>query len=85
MPIFGGLNKYVVIEVDNFKDHWHVGWCGVKIQLNKLKIYDNRLKLLYGKGPYKVFAMDDRGNMMNVKIVGDGKIGDGKYDGIRLF
>ena len=87
MPILGGLTKYVVIEVGDFKDHWHVAWKGGdKGQIHRLKIYDNKLKLLTGRtGGYFVFALNDKAEFLDIKIIDYGKIGDKKYPGVRLL
>jgi hypothetical protein len=86
MPIFGGLTKYVVVEVSKYTDHWHIGWGGINmVQIHKLKITENRLKLLTGKGAWRGFAVDDAGKILRLKIVGFGRIGDNKYNGVRLF
>lgn len=86
MPIFGGLTKYVVVEADSFDIHWHVGWKDTnRCQVNRLKIYENRLKLLLGKDAYNAFALNDSGDFLTFKVIGEGKIGDRKFKGIRLF
>lgn len=86
MPIFGGLTQYEVIEVNGFDNHWHVGWeRNTDFQIHRLAIKENRLKLLTGKGTSKIYAVDDSGKFLPLKVVGYGHIGDGKYNGIRLF
>ncbi|EKE05331.1 MAG: hypothetical protein ACD_19C00355G0011 [uncultured bacterium] len=70
MPIFGGLTKYVVIEASGFNKYWNVGWKGF---VHLLPINQNRIMMLDGK------------KELSLKIVGFGELGDGKYNGIRLF
>ncbi len=86
MPIFGGLTKYVVLEVKGFKDHWHIAWKGDRLsQVHRLPIRENRIKLLTGTDEYSAYALDDEGQFLPIRLIGYGKIGDGKYKGIRLF
>lgn len=82
MPIFGGLKKYVVLENNNFKKYWNIGWNG-RIQI--LKIYEPKIALLAGKEGYKAFAISDDSNETKLKIIAFGELGDGKYNSIRLF
>ena len=82
MPILGGLRKYIILENNNYKKIWNVGW---NDQIQKLKIYGKRIKLLVGKEDYDAFGLSDNKNEVKLKIVDFGKIGDGKYKDIRLF
>ena len=88
----GGLHRYVVLEVGGITDHWHVGWrhdwrgereCDVQ----KLPITKNRIRILSGYQGTKTefFAVDDSGSFLPLRIVGEGKIGDGKFPKVRLF
>lgn len=86
MPIFGGLDTYVVLEAHGFKDYWHVGWKGGETQIHKLSIKENRIKLLTPiKGSYEALGFDEAGRQLKLELIGYGKIGDGKFPGIRLF
>lgn len=82
MPVFGGLRKYVVIKADNFSNYWYVGWDN-HIQI--LKIYDSSIKLLVGKEGFSAYGWGDNGKNLQLKIVGFGELGDGRYKNIRLF
>ncbi len=82
MPIFGGLKKYVVLENNNFKKYWNIGW-DEHVQI--LKIYRSRIALLVGKEGYNAFAISDDSNEIKLKIIGFGELGDRKYNSIRLF
>lgn len=82
MPLIGGLTKYVVIETNNFTNHWYIGWTG---SIHLLKIKQNRIRLLTGKTGYKAFGLNSDGKALKIKIAGFGKIGDGQYNGVRLF
>lgn len=82
MPILGGLKKYVILENNNYINYWNVGW---NDQIQKLKIYDNRIKLLVGKEDFIAFGLSDDKTQVNLKIIDFGKIGDGKYKNVRLF
>lgn len=87
MPIFGGLNKYAVLEAHGFNNYWHIGWIGTnKSQIQKLPIRQSRIKLLRPKnGYFEAVAFDEYGRNIKLKLVGNGRIGDRKYPGIRLF
>ncbi len=88
MPVFGGLDRYVVLEAQGFKDFWYVGWSGgdARAQIHRLPIKDSQIKLLTPiRGSYEAIGFDKDGKQLKLKIVGYGKIGDGKFSGIRLF
>lgn len=82
MPIFGGLKKYIVIENKKFKKYWNVGWNN---EMQILKIYDSKVKLLPGKESYYIHALSDGSKEVSVKVVDSGRIGDGRYKSVRLF
>lgn len=82
MPIFGGLKRYVVIKADNFNKYWNVGWDD-HVQI--LKIYDSSVKLLVGKEGFNAYGLGDNGKSLKLRIIGFGKLGDRKYNGLRLF
>lgn len=82
MPIFGGLAKYAVIQAKGYNKHWFVGW---KDQIQKLPIKENKIKLLVGKNGFIAYGLGDNGKHLQLKVVGFGEIGDGKYNGLRLF
>lgn len=86
MPIFGGLDQYVVLEVLGLKDYWYVGWKGGETEVHKLPIKQSRIKLLTPlRGSYEALGFDKHGNQLKLKVVGYGKIGDGRFSGVRLF
>ncbi len=93
MPIFGGLVKYIALKVDKFDSHWHIIWSGVdknkretdSSSVHTLKIKNHGIKLLPGRDHFNVYAVDDSGKFLNVKIVGEGELGDGKFKDYRLF
>ena len=41
--------------------------------------------LLVGKKGLVAHGLEDNGKILKLKIVGFGELGDGKYNGIRLF
>ncbi len=82
MPILGGLKKYVILENKNYINYWNVGW---NDQIQKLKIYNNRIKLLVGKEDFIAFGLSDDKTEVSLKIIDFGKIGDSKYKNVRLF
>lgn len=82
MPIFGGLTKYVVIEASGYNNFWQIGW---EENLHLLLIKQKRIAMLVGKNGFVAYGLGDRGEKLNLKIVGFGELGDGKYNGIRLF
>ena|SRR3990172_1651190 len=82
MPILGGLTKYAVIEAKGYNNYWYIGWSG---SIHLLPIKQSRIKLLVGKGGYEAYGLGDTGQELKLKIAGYGKLGDGKFEGIRLF
>jgi hypothetical protein len=82
MPIFGGLTKYVVIEASGFNKCWYIGWEGF---IHKLPIKQNKIMLLVGKKGLIAYGLGDNGNNLKLKVIGFGKLGDGKYNNLRLF
>lgn len=82
MPIFGGLTKYVVVEASGFNNYWHVGW---KDTFHSLPIKQNRIKLLVGKKGFIAYGLGDNNKNLRLKVVDFGKLGDGKYNDLRLF
>lgn len=86
MPVFGGLDVYAVLEAQGFDNSWYIGWKGGETQIHKLPIMQNRIKLLVPiKGSYEALGFDKDGKQLKLKVIGYGKIGDGKFPGIRLF
>ena len=94
-PILGGWKKYVIFETGDFKKFWHIGW---KVyynnrkkqplcQIQKLNIYAKRAKLLVGKNDSKkiFFGVNETGEIIPLKIVGKGTLGDKKFPDVRLF
>ncbi len=82
MPIFGGLTKYVVIEASGHNNYWQIGW---EENLHSLPIKQKRIAMLVGKRGFVAYGLGDTGQKLNLKIVGFGELGDGKYNEIRLF
>ena len=95
MPLFGGWKNYLVLEAKDFKKYWRVGWKvlffdkqkGQVCQVHKLKIYQPRIILLTGiNDSEKIgFGVNDSNQLIPVKIVGKGVLGDGRFPGVRLF
>lgn len=82
MPILGGLTKYVVIEALNFDKYWNIGWTN---NIHLLPIYQNRIKMLVTKTGFIAYGLGDNGKELELKVVGFGELGDGKYNNLRLF
>lgn len=94
MPLLGGWRNYVVLKAEGFSDYWFVGWKkkfldGRKAvcQIQKLRIHSPHIKLLKGIPDSKkyFFGLDKNGNFIEVKKVGEGVLGDGKFRMVRLF
>ena len=95
MPLFGGWKKYLILEASDFKKYWHVGWKvtylppkkGRFCQVHKLKIYQPQIKVLAGVNDSEKigFGINDSNQLIPVKIVGEGVLGDGKFPDVRLF
>lgn len=75
MPIFGGWNKFVIIEPKVPQKIWFVGWvlsdtCGIsKIPLT------SKVRLGIGPLPLQFFGVDFEGRQIDIDIVGYGMIG----------
>lgn len=95
MPIFGGWKKYITLEVQKFDNYWHVGWKvkyfdvkrREKCEIQKLKIFNNQIRVLVGqKDSTKMFfGLNSSGEIIPVKKVGKGVLGDNKFPKTRLF
>ncbi len=95
MPLLGGWKHYLVLEAEDFDQFWHVGWKityldpekGRFCQVHKLKIYDRQIKVLSGiNDSEKIgFGLNDSHQLIPLKIVGEGVLGDGQFEGVRLF
>ena len=97
LPVLGGWKAYVVIEPirENKNDTWFVGWFGedehggkYDLKLSRLPLTESQVRLL--KGPVgvntKFFALDAKGKQIELKLVGEGVVGDGgKYSTLRLL
>lgn len=95
MPLFGGWEKQVVFETQEYRDYWYIGW---KVffkdkhkkplcQIQKLKIYAPSIKVLVGINDSKkiFFGLNKNGEVMQLKRIGNGVLGDKKYQNTRLF
>lgn len=95
LPFLGGWTKYLVLEAQDFDKYWHVGWKvsyldqakGRFCQVHRLRIYGSRIMVLAGTGETEGmgFGVNDRGELIPVRVIGRGTIGDGKFPGVRLF
>lgn len=95
LPLFGGWKNYIILEANNFSRYWHVGWRIyrggtknlVRCQIQKLRISSSCIKLLKGVPGKRAefFGVDDSGKQVSVRVVGEGKLGDGQFRNVRLF
>lgn len=95
LPTLGGWKKYVVLEAKNFSRYWYVGWKGehfdqnqkIRSQINKLRIYSPQIKILSGpkNSSATFFAFDKKGQLISIKKIAEGRIGDKKYPNLRLL
>ena len=95
IPILSGWKNYVVVEVQEQLEEWYVGWTIFtekeenlfRFDIHKLPIKTRELRLLDGTNNTRFcfFAFTKDGIQLPLKIVGRGRIGDGKYPNIRLF
>lgn len=87
MRIFGGWTKFVVLEpVEPIVD-WHVGWsCDVHGSGLSLVTIDRRVRMTIGPGPVKFFGLDRNGKQIELRCVGEGRIGSaGEFAEIPLL
>lgn len=95
VPVLGGWRDYIVLEAENYGKYWRIGWIlkyhnsnqKTDSQIQKLKIKSPYIKLLSGIDDSKkyFFAVSENGNFADLKIVGSGTLGDGKFRNVRLF
>ena len=95
MPIFGGWKNYVILEASGYSNYWNVGWKlkyvdskrPDKCEIHKLRINSPYIKLLKGiSDSEKVFfGLNEKGEYVKLKIVGNGVLGDGQFPKVRLF
>jgi hypothetical protein len=94
-PIFGGWKNYSVYEVGKVHTPFHIGWIVrhadtqqlVEAAVQRLPIYDSVIRMLDGSPSYDTyfFAIDRTGHQIQLRRIGQGTLGDGKYLSIRLF
>jgi hypothetical protein len=94
-PIFGGWRNYVVLEVLGYGRDWHVGWQHVKwppnarprCHVQRLVIEQPCIRVL--KQPVgfvtRFFGIAREGAQVRIRVAGEGKLGDERYPGVRLF
>ena len=84
MPIFGGIETFMVIQPSSHTEIWHVGWIfpdGTP-EVNRLPLQES-VRVLVSSGTVTFFGVTPEGNQIELKQVGEGKLGDRKYSGIR--
>lgn len=94
-PIFGGWKSYVVFEVDASDTPFHIGWIVrnaethdfVEAGMQRLPINATRIRMLAGPPSYQTyfFAVNQSGEQIPLRKVGQGRLGDGNYLDVRLF
>lgn len=95
MPIFGGWKNYVILEAKDFGKFWNVGWVvrfndhsrQDRYQVQASRIYGSNIKLLKGiNDSDKIFfAIGKNGGFADIKLIDEGRLGNGKYRSVRLF
>jgi hypothetical protein len=95
IPLIGGWKEYVVLEASGYKKYWNIGWKvkyydkkkKEKCEIQKLRIYDSRARVLAGQNDSKkiFFALNEKGEAINLKKVGVGRLGDYRFTDVRLF
>ena len=92
-PIFGGWKNYSVYSPENNVRLFHIGWIVYEnetlkeVGISKLPIKNGAIRMLDGPPAYVVtfFAINGEGNQIKIKRIGNGRLGDNRYRGIRLF
>jgi len=77
LPILGGWKRYVVLQSERPHIKWYVGWitqevCGYS-RIPSL----GATRSLIGPGNVKFFGLNAAGLQIPIRMVGEGKIGDG--------
>lgn len=90
-PLLGGWIKYSIYEVSaGTKLPFFVGWIDHKKSkafLNRLPIYDRKVRLLNGTNLFDIsaFAISSEGTQIPISKVGEGKLGTNADKNIRLL
>lgn len=94
-PIFGGWKNYSVLAPKEPVSEFRIGWLvyhaetGELIEkgVNKLPVTNGAIRLLNGPPYYSshFFAVDAEGKQVAMQKTGQGRLGDGKNPGVRLF
>ena len=75
MPLIGGWKKYVVIEPESQQDEWYIGWVpGDVIGISNIPL-KGQVRVLRGKSNTFFFGINEHGDQIEIKKVGEGKIG----------
>lgn len=75
MPIFGGWKRFIVLEPVVKQDFWYVGWvAGDTIGVSQIQL-NEKVRLLKGPGPAQFFGINEHGEQIDLKLVGEGVIG----------
>jgi hypothetical protein len=89
-PILGGWKEYVVVEAARMP--WYVGWIvddGRRkyFEYSRLALTTLHVRLLKpAQGvTAQIFGIDADGVQVPVRVVGEGRIGDGKFPQVRLL
>ena len=94
IPLLGGWKNYIILEAKNYGRYWNIGWIvefknqdRAVYQIQGSRIYDPRIKLLKGinDSDKSFFAIGETGDFVDIKLVDQGIIGDGKFRKVRLF
>jgi hypothetical protein len=94
-PLFGGWRNYVILQVQDEVEYWHVGWVHRAVpegsrprsHIQRLPIASREIKVLKQPKEFltEFFALNSSGEQLPLKVVGEGILGDLKYPGVRLF
>ncbi len=87
MPILGGWKCYIVIEPAVPQDKWFVGWVVGDTMVGVSNIVlKNRVRLLKGANPAQFFGLNEHGEQIIIRVVGEGKVGlGGEFKNVPLL
>jgi len=93
IPILGGWKNYTVFNPSALSGPFRIGWALYEnselqeVAIHKLPITKGAVRMLDGPPRYSgfFFAIDEKGNQIALKKVGQGTLGDMQHTHVRLF
>jgi len=78
MPVFGGWKNYIVLEPQDARQPWHVGWIAEDVAGVSRLSFTGPVRVLEGPGAVQFFGVSsDEQSQVAIRKLAQGRIGDG--------